>query len=327
MKAVVCMKDGPPEVLQLEEVDKPTPRDNEVLVKVHATSVTSGDMRIRSFNCSSWFRPFGRMMFGFRKPRKTIPGDELAGEVESVGKDVKQFKEDDQVFGLSCSFGFGGGNAEYTCLPEDKGLANKPANMSYEKAAAVPFGGLTALQFIRKANIQSGQKVLIYGASGSVGTFAVQLARYYGGMVTGVCSGANRELVRSLGADEVIDYKKEDFTKSGKTYDVIFDTVMKTSFSRSKNSLKRKGIYLTVDWPLLQALWASMTSGKQVIFGLGSSKTEDLIFLKDLIEGGKIKPVIDRTYALEEIVEAHRYVETGHKKGNVVITVVRNDEN
>ena len=198
--------------------------------------------------------------------------------------------------------------------------------MSFEEAAAVSFGGLTALQFIRKANIQIGQNVLIYGASGSVGTYAVQLAGYCGGVVTGVCSGANLELVRSLGADEVINYTKEDFTTSGKTYDVIFDTVMKTSFSRCKNSLKQKGIYLTVDWPLLQALWASIRGGKKVIFGMGSVKTEDLVFLKDLIEAGKLKAVIDRTYPLEQIVEAHRYVEKGHKKGNVVITVAHKDK-
>jgi NADPH:quinone reductase-like Zn-dependent oxidoreductase len=321
MKAVVCTKYGSPEVLQLKEVAKPVPRDNEVLVKVYATTVTSGDVRIRSFTYPLWFWLPGRIMFGFSKPRKTIPGDELAGEIESVGKAVKLFKKGDQVFGLNCSFGLGGGNAEYKCLPEERGLAIKPANMTYEEAAAVPFGGLTALNFLRKGNIQSGQKVLIYGASGSVGTYAVQLAKSFGAEVTGICSTTNLELVKSLGADKVIDYTKEDFTKSGETYDAIYDAVMKTSFSRCKNSLKQRGVYLTVDWPLLQALWASMTSSKKVVFGLGSTKTEDLIFLKELIEAGKIKPVIDRRYPLEQIVEAHRHVETGHKKGNVVITL------
>ncbi|UCB42417.1 MAG: NAD(P)-dependent alcohol dehydrogenase [Dehalococcoidales bacterium] len=326
MKAVVCTKYGPPEVLQLKEVEKPVPRDNEVLIKVHATTVTSSDVRIRSFTYPRWFWLPGRIMFGFSKPRKTIPGDELAGEIESLGKDVKLFKEGDQVFGLSTSLGLGGGNAEYKCLPEDKGLAIKPVNMTYEEAAAVPFGGLTALAFLRKANIQNGNKVLIYGASGSVGTYAVQLARYFGAEVTGICSTTNLEMVKSLRADKVIDYTQEDFTRSGQTYDVIYDTVMKTSFSRCKSSLKQRGVYLTVDWPLLHALWASMTSSKKVVFGLGSTKTEDLIFLRELIEAGKIKAVIDRRYPLEQIVEAHRYVETGHKKGNVVITVTHDNK-
>ena len=326
MKAIVCTRYGPPEVLQLKEVEKPVPKDYEVLIKVHATTVTSSDVRIRSFTYPSWFWLPGRLMFGFRRPRKTIPGDELAGEIESVGKDVKLFREGDQVFGMSTSFGLGGGNAEYKCLPEERGLAIKPTNMTYEEAAAVPFGGMTALAFLRKANIQSGQKVLIYGASGSVGTYAVQIARYFGAEVTGVCSTANLEMVKSLGADKVIDYTREDFTKSDQTYDAIFDAVMKTSFSRCKKSLKERGIYLTVDWPLLHALWAPMTSSKKVAFGLGSTKSEDLVFLKELIEAGKIIAVIDRRYPLEQIVEAHKYVETGHKKGNVVITVGHDNE-
>jgi len=326
MKAVVCTKYGPPEVLQLKEVGKPVPKDNEVLIRVHATTVTSSDVRIRSFTYPRWFWLPGRIMFGFSKPRKTIPGDELAGEIESVGKDVKLFKEGDQVFGMSTSFGLGGGNSEYKCMPEERGLAIKPTNMTYEEAAAVPFGGMTALAFLRKANIQNGQKALIYGASGSVGTYAVQIAKHFGAEVTGVCSTANLEMVKSIGADKVIDYTQEDFTSSGQTYDVIFDTVMKTSFSRCKNSLKERGSYLTVDWPILQALWASMTSNKKVVFGLGSTKSEDLVFLKELLEAGKMKPVIDRHYPFEQIVEAHRYVETGHKKGNVVITVEHNDK-
>jgi NADPH:quinone reductase-like Zn-dependent oxidoreductase len=321
MRAVVCTRYGPPDVLQLREVEKPTPKDNEVLVKVHATTVTSGDVRIRSFTYAPWFWLPGRIMFGVRKPRKKVPGDELAGEVEAVGKDVRLLKKGDQVFGLNCSFGLGGGNAEYRCLPEDRGLSTKPSTMTYEEAAAVPFGGLTALHFLRRGNIQSGQKVLVYGASGSVGTYAVQIAKCFGAEVTGVCSTANLELVKSLGADWVIDYTEEDFTKRGQTYDVIFDAAMKTSFPRCKSSLKRRGVYLTVDWPLLHALWAAMTSSKRVVFGLGSTKTEDLVFLRELIEAGELKSVIDRRYPIEQIVEAHQYVDTGHKKGNVVVTV------
>jgi NADPH:quinone reductase-like Zn-dependent oxidoreductase len=323
MKAILYEKYGPPDVLQLKEIEKPTPKDNEVLIRVLATTVTSGDVRMRSFTVPRLFWLPGRIALGFRGPKKTMLGCELAGEIEAVGKHVKLFKEGDQVF-AGTTFG-PGTYAEYMCLPEDGPLALKPANMSYEEAAAIPFGALSALSFLRKANIQSEQKVLINGASGAVGTAAVQLARHFGAEVTGVCSTTNLELVKSLGADKVIDYTREDFTESGETYDVIYDTVAMLSFSSCKRSLKEHGIFLAGGMTVVQAQWLSMTSSQQVIGGTEPEEAEDLIFLKELVEAGEIRSVIDRRYSLEQIPEAHMYVDKGHKKGNVVIIVEHNN--
>jgi len=327
MKAFVYTKYGPPDVLHLKEVAKPTPKDNEVLIKTYATTVTSGDCRVRSLNVPVGFGLISRLFLGVLRPRQPIPGTELAGKIESVGKDVRKFKVGDSVFAFS---GVGMGcYAEYKCMPEDGAMALMPANLTYEEAAAISFGGTTALDFFRRGKLQNGERVLINGASGGVGTAAVQLAKHFGADVTGVCSTANVELVRSLGATHVIDYTKEDFTQNGASYDIIVDTVGTAPFSRSKDSLKEGGRLLMVLGGLpdmLKIPWVLMTSSKKVIAGPAAERAEDLRFLAKLAEAGEFKPVIDRRYPFEQIAEAHRYVDTGRKKGNVVITLEQNNK-
>jgi len=306
MKAVVYTRYGPPEVLRLADVPKPAPRDREVLVRVHATTVTIGDTIMRSLNLPihGWQKVMGRLILGWNKPRRHILGMELAGEIEAVGKKVIRFKPGDPIFASTFAVNFGG-HAEYKCLPESGVIAIKPANLTYQEAAAVPGAGQTAWRCLQKGHIQPGQKILIYGASGAVGTNAVQLAsRHFGAEVTGVCSGANLALVQSLGASQVIDYTRQDFTQSGATYDVVFDAVGKLTLAQGKVALKPGGVYLNVH--------ANSD---------GDEQRETLLLLKELVEAGKLRPVIDRVYPFEQIVEAHRYVEQGHKKGNVVITV------
>jgi NADPH:quinone reductase-like Zn-dependent oxidoreductase len=306
MKAAIYEKYGPPEVLSLKEIEKPVPKDNEVLIKIHATTVAAGDIRMRGFKVPAALWLLSRIALGITGPKRKILGMEISGVIESVGGSVEKFRVGDEVF---ASTGFGGGYAEYVCLPDADvvgkvviEVAKKPANLTFEEAAAVPIGGMTALGFLRKANVKNGQKVLVYGASGSVGTYAVQLAKNYGAQVTGVCSAANLELVKSLGADIVIDYAKEDFTTNGQSFDLVFDAVGKISSSHAKGSLTENGVFLST-------------------WGNGGMEPNDLSTLSGLIEAGKLKVVIDRTYPLEQIVEAHRYVETGHKKGNLVITM------
>jgi len=320
MKAIIYKNYGPPDVLQLKEVQKPVIKDKEILIKIKATAVNSGDVRLRKAD------PFAvRFFFGLTAPRKNILGGVFSGEVENVGKDVKQFKAGDKVFG-STGLSFGA-YAEYKCLPENGIFTIKPDNISHKEAAVIPFGGTTALHFIKKANIKKGQKVLIYGASGSVGTAAVQLAKYYGAEVTAVCSTANLELVKSLGADFAIDYTKENFTENGKVYDVIFETVNKVSFSRSLKSLAKNGTMILSAGGLsdmLNGAWTSITGSQKVLTGMINENVADIIFFKKLIEEGKFKPVIDNTYSLEQVAEAHAYVEKGHKKGNVSIVMNEN---
>jgi len=328
MKAIVWTKYGSADGLQLREVPTPAPKDNEVLIKVHAATASTADTEFRRLKLPLLFAVPLRLYLGFRKPtRITILGTEFAGEIVSAGKEVTRYQPSDQVFGYT---GLGMGTyAEYMCLPEKPSalgsvMAKKPVNISYEEAAAVPFGGLEALHSLRKANIQSGQKVLIVGAGGSIGTYAVQLARRYGAEVTGVDKTGKLEMLRSIGADHVIDYTQEDFTKSGQTYDVIFDTVGKSSFSGSLRSLKENGTYLNANPGLLgkfRRRWTSKGSSKKVILWTAGYTANNLLALKELIEAGTIKAIIDRRFPLEQIAEAHRYVEKGHKRGNVVITV------
>lgn len=309
MKAVICTKYGPPEVLMIREITKPVPNDKELLVRIKATTAHIGDTKIRRFEPGLgplrdfFFKPIMRFMIGFRRPRKEILGMEFAGDVEAVGSKVTKFRPGDRIFATT-EFRFGT-YAEYCCISEDGVIAYVPANMSYREAAPVSNAGLTALINLRKANIQKGQQVLIYGASGSVGTYAVQIAKHLGAEVTGVCSTANLEMVRSLGADKVIDYTKEDFTERAEKYDVIFDAVGKIKYSKRKKALKRSGKYLS-----------SLALTGNIIL-----KVEDLEFLKELCEKGKLRTVIDKIYSMDQIVEAHRYVDKGHKKGNVVVTV------
>ncbi len=331
MKAVVNTKYGPPDVLELKEVEKPIPKDNELLIKIYATTVNRTDCGLRSAD------PFiARFFIGFFRPKRTILGSELAGEVEAVGKDVEQFKKGDKVFGLTGDHF--GAHAEYICLPEDASIVTKPVNMNYEEAAAICDGAMLAFTYINKINLQEGQKILINGASGSIGIAGVQLAKYFKAEVTAVCNTKNLELIKSLGADKVIDYTNEDFTKIDRTFDFVFDAVGKSSFSRCKKLLKKGGVYFSTDLGLLAqnpflALWTAVFGGlpagrgsKKVMFPLPKDSKEDVSFFKELVENGKYKAVIDRQYPLEQILEAYRYVEKGQKTGNVVINVEHNDK-
>src|SRR5882672_799964 len=326
MKAIVYERYGPPEVLRLREVEKPTPRDNEVLIRTYSTTVTAGDCRVRSLHMPVGFGLIARLVLGVSRPRQPILGSELAGKVEAVGKDVSRFKVGDEIFAftgarLGC-------HAEYKCMPEDGAVVLKPANLTFDEAAAMSSGGTTALDFFRRARLQSGEKVLVNGASGGVGTAAVQLAKHFDADVTAVCSTANMELVRSLGAHHVVDYTKQDFTENGETYDIIVDTAGTAPFSRSKDSLKERGRLLLVLSGLPDILgvpWVSTTSRKKVIAGPAAARAGDLSFLAELARAGEFKPVIDRRYRFGQMAEAHRYVDTGRKRGNVVITLEHDD--
>jgi NADPH:quinone reductase-like Zn-dependent oxidoreductase len=324
MKAIVHSKYRPPDELQLMEVDKPVPGNNEVLIKIHATTVTTTDCNARNFTfVPESFMFFAKMVFGFKKPKINILGIDLAGQIEAVGKDVKLFKVGDQVFG-SPGTKFGG-HAEYVSVSENGALAIKPFEMKWEETASLSLAGNTALFFIRDlAKIKTGQKILIHGASGAIGTYAVQFAKYYGAEVTGVCSSMNTEMVKALGADKVIDYTKEDFTKSEERYDFVFNVVGKTTFSQCKGILKQNGIYLENMAQIkdfLRMFWTSIIGGKKIKAGVSTERAENLKFFIELIQSGKLRPVIDRSFPLEKTVEAFQYVEQGHKKGNVVITV------
>jgi len=320
MKAIELTKYGAPEFLQISEVEKPSPGDHELLIKIFATSVSSGDARMRRAD------PFIiRLIFGFKRPRKPVLGVVVAGEIEAIGKDVSTYKVGDQVFGSS-GMNFGA-HAEYVTVPQDAVLALKPAKMTFEEAAAIPFGGTASLHFLRIANIRQGQQVLIYGASGAIGTLAVQLAKHYGAEVTAVCSTSNFELMKSLGADRFIDYKTEDFTKNGGKYDVIFDTVGKSSTRKALRSLNKDGYLLLASAGLGAMLMGSVRSmfmSKKIVSGVIKETAEDMNFFKQLIENGTLKAVIDRIYTLKQIIDAHAYVDMGHKKGNVVIAINHN---
>lgn len=330
MKAITYTEYGSPEVLHIKEIAKPTPKDNEILIRIHAVSVGIGDLWARNFKAITpakfsmpllfWLPTI--LYFGVSKPKINILGSEFSGKVEAVGKDVTRFKKGDQVFGYRGQSM--GANAEYLTVPENSMVALKPANVSFDEAATIPYGALTALNLLRKVNIQPGQKVLINGASGGIGSAAVQLAKHYGAEVTGVCGTPRLEFVKALGADKVIDYTQEDFTKNGETYDLIFDIMNKSSFAKCKTSLKPKGIYLLASFKMkqvMQMLWTSRSSGKKVICAMSMEKPDDLDLIKELVEAGKIKSLIDRRFPMEQAAEAHRYVETGRKKGTVVITI------
>lgn len=327
MKAVICAQYGPPEVLQLKDVEKPVPGDNDVLIKIYAATVTMGDCELRSLTLPLWTRIPIRLYMGYRKPRKLTPGMELSGVIESVGKNVVSFRKGDPVFG---STGMGmGANAEYKCLRDTSALAIKPAGVTFEQAAAIPVGGLNALHFLRKAKIRPGQKVLVIGAGGSIGTFGVQLAKLYGAEVTAVDRTEKLDMLRTIGAAHVIDYTQEDFSRNGEKYDVILDMVYKTRFSSCINALSEDGCYLMANpgpRRMLRALWVSWTTRKKVIFEFAGESVGDLNHIAELMASGKLKAVIDRRYPLDQIREAHRYVEGGMKKGNVIIVVAHDHE-